>query len=487
MCFIGEDQPAKFGKLAAELSWPASATGDGKRVPSGFAYWGIIPAVAWRNTCQDDYYTLMRESIRHFPNSWAALVAELDPAGYHYASLGTGTGEKDGVIVRALAGANPRSFFFPIDMSPEMLRLGSRRAVDGSSISRGNVLPIQIDFSRRENIDEISRLLQSVVGDEAILYSFLGNTLSNFENDEEILAHVAALIRPQDRLLLEVAMTNVLTDEAAQAATQEYNQSRSFKEFVSSSLIQNTDLPVLVENVEFRAEVEPGRSILIKTVYRNRSRDVAMRIGTQGAVPFPSGDTIRLSTIRKYSEHGLRSLLTGAGLRVMSRSDRSHAGAIRGKPDFGSATMLLRTGERAALGDARWDFFLAHASCDKPTAERLYTALTEKGARVFLDSKSIRLGDSWDKAIPDAQASSRVTLVLVSESTEDAYYERDEIAAAIALARQDGGTHRVVPIYYQANAGRDIARLPYGLRLKQAATLTQQNLEDVVRRLLECL
>ena len=113
--------------------------------------------------------------------------------------------------------------------------------------------------------------------------------------------------------------------------------------------------------------------------------------------------------------------------------------------------------------DLAWDFFLAHASADVEIAERLYERLADS-SRVFLDSRCLRLGDDWDTMLADAQRRSLITVVLVSRNTTSAYYQREEVAAAIALAREDGDKHRVVPIYLDAEAEKSVT--PYGLRLK---------------------
>jgi hypothetical protein len=118
-----------------------------------------------------------------------------------------------------------------------------------------------------------------------------------------------------------------------------------------------------------------------------------------------------------------------------------------------------------------WDFFIAHSSADKDLAEKLYGMLASK-ARVFLDSRSLILGDDWDDKIKEAQLNSLVTLVLISSSTEKAYYQKEEIAAAIALARKNPENHRVVPIYLNKGLLESNA-VPYGLRLKHGLTITE--------------
>jgi hypothetical protein len=137
-----------------------------------------------------------------------------------------------------------------------------------------------------------------------------------------------------------------------------------------------------------------------------------------------------------------------------------------------------------ANNSADWDFFLAHAGADKEKAESLYEYLADK-SRVFLDSRCLRLGDDWDAELAAAQRHSLVTVVLVSINTEAAYYEREEVAAAIALARKDRDKHRVVPVYTDVTRSDD-ARIPYGLRLKHGISLGDDcTLADAAARLLD--
>ena len=79
-----------------------------------------------------------------------------------------------------------------------------------------------------------------------------------------------------------------------------------------------------------------------------------------------------------------------------------------------------------------------------------------------------------------------ITVVLVSNHSEQAYYEREEIAAAIDMARRDPD-RRVVPVYLAHGAGgrEDI---PYGLRLKHGLTVEEEGgLGEVARKLLGLL
>ena len=133
-----------------------------------------------------------------------------------------------------------------------------------------------------------------------------------------------------------------------------------------------------------------------------------------------------------------------------------------------------------------WDFFIAHAGPDTETAERLYNLLVPR-SRVFLDAKCLRLGDDWDIRIAQAQRASAISLILVSDRGDAAYYQREEIAAANALARQNAEAHRVVPIFLSPEESLRVA-IPYGLQLKHGIRLGAQiKLEDTPKLLFDLL
>ena len=133
-----------------------------------------------------------------------------------------------------------------------------------------------------------------------------------------------------------------------------------------------------------------------------------------------------------------------------------------------------------------WHFFLAHAGADKKAAEALYGSLTPY-FKVFLDSHCLLPGDDWDQELAKAQGQSLITLVLVSSNTESAYYQREEIAAAIDMARRDKDRHRVIPIFLDDQVEMTVD-VPYGLRLKHALSVPDAGgIANVAERLRESL
>ena len=127
-----------------------------------------------------------------------------------------------------------------------------------------------------------------------------------------------------------------------------------------------------------------------------------------------------------------------------------------------------------------WDFFLAHAGPDLKIAKDLKRGL-EPPAKAFLDDDNLTPGDSFDVALAAAQQSSLISVVIVSLHTEDAYYQREEIAAAIQMAREDPHTHRVVPVFLN-DPNLSARQIPYGLRLRHGLKVQNRRFVETSQR-----
>lgn len=122
------------------------------------------------------------------------------------------------------------------------------------------------------------------------------------------------------------------------------------------------------------------------------------------------------------------------------------------------------------MAEDRWDFFIAYAGPDRDAAAALHDLLSPP-FRVFLDRRSLLPGDDWASRLAAAQTGAAVTLVLISPRTGAAYYQREEIARALDLARREDHPHRVVPILLDRPG--DAVELPYGLGLRHGISVTE--------------
>ncbi len=345
------DQTEKFVGLMDDLRRRFSATGDGKRITCCYAYMGVEPALAWATACRDLMYPVMKQSIESFGERWRSVQGSVG-APSHYVSLGPGDGQKDGVILDDLPGL----CYVPVDASTEMLRLAVRDLIVGRRRTKENVLSLSWDFAAREHLVALRGLLDRVCGDTPVLFSLLGNTLANFDDDADLLRLLATeLLRPRDRLLLEVATTRELTAELACAAAAEYESSQTFGEFVTAALRRYTDLHVDRDSVEYVGGVVDDRALMVKMVYRNRTGgDLTFVLPNRAEVRFVEGDTIRLAVSRKYSVSGVEGMLAGAGLAVLADSRSEFTGGS----GFGLSLLVLapRSGSSSAvtLADRVW-------------------------------------------------------------------------------------------------------------------------------------
>lgn len=341
------DQTEKFVGLMNDLRRKYSVTGDGKRITCCYAYMGVEPALAWATACRDLMYPVMTQGIESFGERWRSVRGSVGPTPRYYVSLGPGDGQKDGVLLADLPGP----LYLPVDASTEMLRLAVRDLIVGRTLSRENVLALPWDFTAREHLRELRGLLDPAT---PALFSLLGNTLANFDGDANLLGLLAdELLRPGDRLLLEVATTAELSDELACAAAEEYGSSPTFGEFVTAALRRYTDLPVDQGGVEYLGTVEDDRALLVKMVYRNRTgADIPFTLPNRAEVRFAEHDTIRLALSRKYSAAGLAAMLAGNDLTVRADARSEFTGTR-----FGLSLMVLeRSGAPPAvpLADRLW-------------------------------------------------------------------------------------------------------------------------------------
>lgn len=358
LLLVGEDQTDKLATLTGDLRGPVSTTGDGKQITSGFSYWGIGPTIAWANATNDPFYLVMKAGAESFLRHWRKVRPHVENGGFHLVSLGVGTGVKDRTILSDMRRNNRDMYYIPVDMSSEMLRMGTLEPVRGARFPVSHVLPVQLDFSIADNMDELAQMLARLVGNDPILFTLTGNTLANFESDEELLSTLTRVLRPQDRLLLEVASTTRLDQESADAAADEYHQTRAFAEFVTSALRYNTDLKINNDRVKFIGEVEDEDALLVKILWQNDTDDeIRMELPDHTEVVLPIGDTIRLYTTRKYSTTRLKRLTEACRLTPVEAIQSQFRYTRRPNP-FGLELLLLApdaAGEAAhSLADDIW-------------------------------------------------------------------------------------------------------------------------------------
>ena len=187
--------------------------------------------------------------------------------------------------------------------------------------------------------------------------------------------------------------------------------------------------------------------------------------------------------MRKYTERGIDKMLAECGFRCLKRARKDFPN--RRNFRFGTELLLLQPSEKAIADTYAYDIFLAHAGADAASAAKSYTVCSARTGAFSSTSGTSTLGIDWDVELSAAQRQALVTVVLVSSNTGRAYYQREEIAAAIQMAREDKTKHRVVPVFLD-EAGRNA--VPYGLVLKHGVTVSpEHSLKDVAEDLTRLL
>jgi uncharacterized SAM-dependent methyltransferase len=310
---FGETAPV--AGLVNDLRRGHDPRGEGKRITSCYAYMGDEPAIAWVAACRDPRHPRTRHDIESFGQRWRTVRAGLAHPPHHYVSLGPGDGRKDAVVLADLR-RDTDLVYVPVDASTEMLRFATRELTGRGTLPADRILSLSWDFAARDNLAALRRLLD----DRPVLFALLGNTLAHLDGDTDLLRLLSAeLLRPADRLLLEIATTPDLT--AASAAAVEHGTDPAFREFLTSALSRHTDLRVDHASVEHVGRVEGTRALRVTTTYRNRTgRDIPVALPDGTRVRFAPDDTIRLALSRRYSAAGLAAMLADAGLTTTAES-----------------------------------------------------------------------------------------------------------------------------------------------------------------------
>jgi predicted GTPase len=93
-----------------------------------------------------------------------------------------------------------------------------------------------------------------------------------------------------------------------------------------------------------------------------------------------------------------------------------------------------------------WDFFISHASEDKPLAREIAFALAKRGKRIWFDEFTLNAGDSLRRSIDFGLARSRFGIVILSPHFFAKEWPNKELDALVA--RDDGSEKVIIPIWH---------------------------------------
>jgi hypothetical protein len=127
------------------------------------------------------------------------------------------------------------------------------------------------------------------------------------------------------------------------------------------------------------------------------------------------------------------------------------------------------------------DFFISHASEDKDGFVReLAEALRAKGANVWYDEFTLKVGDSLRRNIDHGLANSRFGVVVLSEHFFRKEWPNRELDGLVALEVQ--GQTRILPIWHKVSKD-EVARYSPTLADKVALNTMLKNVEEIANAL----
>lgn len=130
----------------------------------------------------------------------------------------------------------------------------------------------------------------------------------------------------------------------------------------------------------------------------------------------------------------------------------------------------------------RHDFFISHASEDKDGFVReLVKALRAKGADVWYDEFTLKVGDSLRRNIDRGLANSRFGVVVLSEHFFKKEWPNKELDGLVALEVQ--GQTRILPIWHKVSKD-EVARYSPTLADKVALNTSLKSIEEIADNLL---
>lgn len=128
------------------------------------------------------------------------------------------------------------------------------------------------------------------------------------------------------------------------------------------------------------------------------------------------------------------------------------------------------------------DFFISHASEDKDGFVRdLAKALQARGAKVWYDEFSLKVGDSLRRNIDAGLASSRLGVVVLSEHFFRKEWPNRELDGLVT--REVQGETRILPIWHKVSKD-DVARYSPTLADKVALNTSLKGIEEIADELM---
>lgn len=143
----------------------------------------------------------------------------------------------------------------------------------------------------------------------------------------------------------------------------------------------------------------------------------------------------------------------------------------------------LETG--GEMNELEYDFFISHASEDKEGFVRnLATALQNRGAKIWYDEFSLKVGDSLRRNIDSGLRNSKFGVVVFSEHFFRKEWPNRELDGL--TTKEVDGTSRILPIWHKVSKD-EVARYSPTLADRVALNTSIKSVDEIVDELMQLI
>ncbi len=267
-----------------------------RHLPEKFFYWFPLSVRAWLNLCQDSRpyknYSRSYQLVAKYAHEIAQLTGHRIREVF---SFGSGQGDKDGLILQALAVGDGQVLYRPVDSSQALLEMALANAAQAGLPARG----IKADLESLETFADFARPER-----KPRLYLILGNTLSVMD-PREFLKILRTLLQHEERLLVDA---EIYQPGATMAGYDNpVNRRFAFAPLASLGLEEGRDGELVFEE---RHEEAAGLHFVAK--YFRAARALRLLVGGQW-IEIAAGEKLEMNASCKYSPGVFKELLREVG------------------------------------------------------------------------------------------------------------------------------------------------------------------------------
>ncbi|MEI6075136.1 MAG: L-histidine N(alpha)-methyltransferase [Verrucomicrobiota bacterium] len=248
-----------------------------------------------------------KDCLATYGRAFAAVASLVTAKSVHVIGLGCGGGQKDVQLLEQLQGNNKKLFYTASDVSVAMVLVARQAALD--RVSAGQCFPLVCDLAAAGELQP--DLAASAPRHTKRVVTFFG-MLPNFE-PRQILPKLAALVRPNDHLLLSANLAPGQDYAGGVAKILPQYDNPLTRDWLMAFLY---DLGVEAGDGELRFAVETAGQGLQRIVARfhfQRTRQI--RVDEQ-VFCFERNESIRLFFSYRYTPARVRQWLGRHGLNV---------------------------------------------------------------------------------------------------------------------------------------------------------------------------